>query len=274
MSRNTGKYSIRVFLLNLFLIFVPFSMQGQASTLKTKVVESFEYNWAGSDSEPYKFILQGPDDDNYQENFTRVQISYKGKVVFMLSDKWGLYVQYKEKYVTLTLSDTLKNSCLKNPLKSDYLLMIPVIRGKSKYPLLFIFGWPYASSPGSLHVISLCDDGVPITILELQNFDLYDIKDVDGDSVPELIGKECCSQSWGHDFLTYDPYSVYRFGLTSASNMSLDMKLSQKYNEDNYYGWAGIKCQEDIAIVLHPPGGGKPVIMDSEKAKALFKTKK
>jgi hypothetical protein len=52
--------------------------------------------------------------------------------------------------------------------------------------------------------------------------------------------------------------------------MNIDLRLTESYNKKNYYGWAGPKCSEDIAVVLHPPGGGKPVVMDAAKAKAMF----
>ena len=150
--------------------------------------------------------------------------------------------------------------------------MVPGINGKSQYPLLLLFGWAYASSPGSLHIVALSDDGVPNEIMHLTNFEIEQFTDIDRDSIPELIGKKCFSQPWGtnYDLLTYDPYSVYRFDSGATAQMKLDLIKTETYNKQNYYGWAGPECSEEIAIVLHPPGGGKPLLMDANKAEKII----
>ncbi|MBJ6802818.1 hypothetical protein [Geomonas propionica] len=123
-----------------------------------------------------------------------------------------------------------------------------------------------------MHIIALGDDGIPKEILNLENFEIRSFAALDKDKTPELIGYPCFSQSWGPEFsfLTYDPFHVYRFGATATSEMTMDLQLTESYNRKNYYGWAGPECSEDIAVVLHPPGGGKPVVMDAEKAKVIF----
>ncbi len=52
--------------------------------------------------------------------------------------------------------------------------------------------------------------------------------------------------------------------------MTLDLVKTETYNKQQYYGWAGPECTEEIAIVLHPPGGGKPILMEANKADKLF----
>ena len=48
-----------------------------------------------------------------------------------------------------------------------------------------------------------------------------------------------------------------------------DLELSKQYNLKHYYGWVGEDCREDVAVVLHPPDGGKPVILNSKEAEKL-----
>jgi len=42
------------------------------------------------------------------------------------------------------------------------------------------------------------------------------------------------------------------------------------YNLKHYYGWAGPDCSEKFAVLLHPPSGGKPVVMRTESAEKLM----
>lgn len=228
-------------------------------------MEQVRYDWAG-DNKPYDFVLRKPAGYNDAGEYTQLQIMQKGEVLLQLNDEGGL--------VSLADALTQENKQLKkkNLLKSKNLLIIPSLRGKSKHQLLLLFGWAYGSSPGSLHIIALGDDGIPKEILNLENFEIHSIADLDRDTIPELIGYPCFSQTWGPDysFLTYDPFHVYHFGASATSAMKLDLDLTETYNKNNYYGWAGAECSEDIAVVLHHPGGGKPVVMDATKARSLF----
>jgi hypothetical protein len=236
-----------------------------SSATQWKTVEKVRYDWSGNKN-PYELELRAPADYDAGGDYTQLLIIREGKVVLEVNDDNGL----------AKLADALspENKSLKkrNILKSKHLLMISSLKGRSKHPLLLLFGWAYGSSPGSLHIISLDDDGIPKEILNLETFEIRAFTDLDKDKTPELIGYPCFSQSWGpkDSFLTYDPFHVYRFGATATSEMKLDLQLTESYNRKNYYGWAGPECSEDIAVVLHPPGGGKPVVMDAEKAKAIF----
>lgn len=234
-----------------------------------KTIERLTYDWCGG-SVPYEFVLRVPVDYGSGGDFTRLEILRGGQVIFTVTDDDGI-----AKYNTTIISVAMKERSKPNLLPSEHLLMLSSVTGNSRCPLLFLFGWLYGSFPGSLHVISMNYDGIPIQIVSRQNFSLWDIRDLDKDMVPEFIGKQCFYEQRRIgmlDVLGYSPFSVYRFGATAASPMVLDMALSQKYNETQYYGWAGINCSEHIVIVLHPPGGGKPVIMKAEEVKALNKT--
>jgi hypothetical protein len=240
-------------------------MSGIANGAPWKTIEVVRYDWH-ADGQEYEFVLLVPSVYDAGGDFTRLDIARYGKVVYTLTDSDGL-TKYNDDWID---GNWLFRK--KNILKSKYLLMVPGIKGNSNYPLLLLFGWSYASSPGSLHIVALGNDGIPKDILNLTNFDITRFADLNQDSIPELIGNKCLSQSWGpdYDFLTYDPYSVYRFGSGATSQMVFDIKLTESFNRQNYYGWAGPECSEDKAIVLHPPGGGKPLLLDADKAKNLF----
>jgi hypothetical protein len=69
--------------------------------------------------------------------------------------------------------------------------------------------------------------------------------------------------------LTYDPFNVYKLGAISATSATLSLPLSKSYNLKHYYGWAGVQCREDMAVVLHPPKGGKPIVMSTKEAERM-----
>jgi hypothetical protein len=246
-----------------FLTLCLISMANIANAEHWRTIEKSRYDWH-ADGKPYEFVLLAPDELDGGGDFTRFDIIRNGKVVFSLNDDSGL-VKYSD-----ALENVNKKLGKKSLISSKYLLVNPTIKSEFPFPLILLFGWAYESNPGALHVLALSDDGTPKEILSLRNFDVFAIKDLNNDSATEIIGKECSSQTWGNGFLTYDPYSVYRFGNSAISPMILDLKISESYNKKHYYGWAGIKCSEDIAVVLHPPGGGGPVLMDAEKAKKLL----
>jgi hypothetical protein len=264
--RCVTKERKRMKLLVTFVFLAMTFVASVASATQWKTVEKAHYDWNG-DRNLYDFVLRAPADYDAGGDFTQLQIMREGKVVLEVNDNDGLAK------LADALSSENKKLKKKNILKSKYLLMISSVKGRSKHPLLLLFGWAYGSSPGSLHVIALGDDGIPKEILNLENFEIRSFVDLDKDKIPELIGYPCFSQSWGpgYSFLTYDPFHVYRFGATATSGMTMDLQLTESYNRKNYYGWAGPECSEEIAVVLHPPGDGKPVVMDAEKAKTLFR---
>ena len=69
--------------------------------------------------------------------------------------------------------------------------------------------------------------------------------------------------------MTYDPFNVYKLGTSAAVPANLSLPLSKTYNLKHYYGWAGAICSEDVAVVLHSPKGGKPVVVTTKEAQRL-----
>jgi hypothetical protein len=257
-------FAIPVLFASLFVFCAPTT--GPAAEWRT--FGRVSYDWRG-DSVPYDFVLRVPTDEDLEDLFTQLEIIRHGEVVFTVIDKDGIMP-----YTYTNETGDIKKITSRNLLHSEHLLMVPTIKGRSRFPLLFMFGRGGPAEPGSVHVISLSDAGDPKEILSLNKFAIHNLADLNNDSVPELIGKKCFSQGWGEgnkEFLTYAPFSVYRFGDTAISPMIFDLALSREYNEAHYYGWAGPHCRGDLVVVLHPPGGGKPVIMDKKKAEALLK---
>lgn len=238
----------------------PDTSSGEEVT-KWKTVQTLDYDWAG-DGNAYQFTLLIPDPWDDAGEFTKLQITRHGKLVYELTDPSGL-VNYQDE-----IDSEMKKQAKGNLLPSRYLLMLP-IKGNSAKPVILVFGWAYGSSPGSLHVIALSKDGIPKEILYRENFEVTALADLNHDSRMELIGKPCYSEEFGPKLLTYDPYQVLSFGNITDAPMALDLPLTKDYNNKNYYGWAGPDCREDVAVVLHPPGQGKPVIMDTKQAEAL-----
>lgn len=228
-----------------------------------KQVETLHFDWAGP-GQTATFILELPVEHEDLGDFTRLRIQTPGHPEFVLTDEDGLVKFRKGNCPSL---DFCKR---KNLVASDRLLLLPVA---GRRPVLFVFGWEYASSPGSLHAIALQKDGAPYELFAEKEFSLSDFVDLDGDGLPEIIGKRCFSQGWGNDLLTYDPYSVFRLPKSQTGNATYSLELSERYNVEHYYGWVGPNCSEEYAVVLHPPGGGKPVIVKSKEAEKLFERK-
>lgn len=236
-----------------------------APVAQWKTVQTASYDWAG-DGSSYEFTLSIPDGWNDPGDFTRLQISHGGKVVYELTDTSGLV-----KYQT-AISGDMALAAKNNLLSSPYLLLLPGAQ-KTDHPLLFLFGWAYGSEPGSARIIKLDEDGTPWDVFYHETFDVTAFEDLNHDGKKDLVGAACSSQTFGHDLLTYDPYTVFVFAEGPGASMAPDLALTEEYNKQNYYGWAGPDCREDIAVVQHPPGGGKPVILPVKQAEALFEKK-
>jgi hypothetical protein len=73
--------------------------------------------------------------------------------------------------------------------------------------------------------------------------------------------------------LTYDPFNVYKLNAIPGAPAKLSLALSKSYNLKHYYGWAGPNCSEDFAVVLHPRGGSKPVVVPKERAERMEEAK-
>ncbi len=228
-----------------------------------KQVETLHFDWTGP-GQTATFILERPQNSNFSGDFTRLHIRTPGHREFVLTDGEGL-VNYRKEVCSSHVGFCKKE----NLVASNHVLLLPAA-GRN---ILFVFGWAYASSPGSFHVLALDGEGMPFELLSLREFEFVDLIEADTDGAPAIVGKKCLSPEWGHDFLTYDPYSVYLLPKSESGKATYSIELSKQYNLQHYYGWAGPNCSEEYAVVLHPPGRKKPIIMKSKDAEKLFENK-
>ena len=222
-------------------------------------VASFAFDWDGH--KDVRVVLEIPSSWSDPGDFTRIHVLVPGQKEFTLTNKEGWV-----KYGSDEASSSPKIRGAANLLRSPYLLALRIAQNRTA---LFLLGYSYASSPGRLDVLEISDRGQPIVVLHREELGLLEVHDLDGDGVAELVGYPCMSQEFGNGLLTYDPLNVYRLGATRASPATISIPLSKKYNLTHYYGWAGAQCSEDFAVVLHPPKGGKPVVMTTKEAERL-----
>lgn len=90
------------------------------------------------------------------------------------------------------------------------------------------------------------------------------------DRWPSPAAYPCLSEEFGDGLRTYDPFHVYKLDATPAANAKLSLPLSKAYNLEHYYGWAEAQCREDVVVVLHPPKGGRPILMSRQAAEKLM----
>ena len=69
--------------------------------------------------------------------------------------------------------------------------------------------------------------------------------------------------------MTYDPFNVYAVGVSAGVPAKTSLPLSKAYKLKHYYGWAGAKCREEFAVVLHPAKGGKPIVVSAKEAEKM-----
>jgi hypothetical protein len=231
---------------------------------KWKTVEEFSYKWSAAQPAA-NFKMGLPEGYNDPGDFIRVRIKVGSHPEFVLdnNDGWVEYNNQDEK------SEFYAKAQKQNLTDSKYVLILPSAADKTGPPLIFLRSWGYASNAERLHVISFNSSGESITLLNTE-LDMTDLVDLDGDGNLEIVGNPWRSESFGHDLETYSPYYVYTLSRPIGLPARVSVELSKRYNEKHYYGWAGLKPAEKLVVVLHPPGGGKPVIMRQEKAEKLF----
>ncbi|WP_109489281.1 hypothetical protein [Occallatibacter savannae] len=222
-------------------------------------VSSFAFDWDGHKG--VRVVLEIPPSRTDPGDFTRIRVLVPGQQDFTLSSKEG-WVKYGSEEASA--SPGIRG--VTNLLGSPYVLALKIAQNRTA---LFLLGYSYASSPGSLDVLEISDTGQPTVVLHREELGLKEVRDLDGDGLSEIVGYPCLSQEFGNGLLTYDPLNVYTFGTALASRAALSVPLSKSYNLKHYYGWAGAKCSEDFAVVLHPPKGGKPLVMTTKEAEKL-----
>jgi hypothetical protein len=244
---------------NRFTFFValvltlPVSLCGQAVWGR---VSSTRIDWNGQNNVEVIFEVQSP--STSPGGFTRIRIQIPGQKEFKLTNPDGWV-----KYNSTDASRPPKALSAQTQVRTEYLLALPVAENRTA---LFLFGSEYGSSPGTLDVLELSPGEQPQRVLHRPQFGLTDVRDLDADGVAEVIGYPCLSQEFGNGLLTYDPFNVYKLPQRSNAGAVLSVPLSKGYNLKHYYGWAGVQCSEQFAVVLHPPNGGKPRVMKTQEA--------
>lgn len=225
------------------------------------IAEEFDFDWQGN-GQPAHFKLE----QSAEEQVSRLTISIKGQKEWVLEND-DVWEEFARDF--LKAEDFLKKN--KNLAASKYAFILAP--SPSARPWILLVTPQYGSDPGTLFVLALDSSGRPEIILKA-TLHIKEFRDLDGDGVAEIAGQPCFSQSWSDNLLTYDPLHVYKLETTPKPEVKLSLPLSQDYNLKHYYGWAGPDCSEALAVVVHPPGGGKPVIMKTEEAKKMLEKKK
>lgn len=226
-----------------------------------KIAEEFDFDWQGNGA-PAHFKIE----QSEEEQLARLTIRSKGQPDFVL-DNDDVWDQFKNDFTP----EEKFLSKYRNLSSSKYAYVLSPSSSGNLRPLLLLVTPQYGSDPGTLFVLAL-EGGRPQVIFK-EVLHIIELRDLDSDGVAEIAGQPCFSQGWGHDFLTYDPFHVYKLQSPGAA-FKISLPLTEKYNREHYYGWAGPDCSEQLAVVLHPPGGGKPVIVKSDEAKKMFTKKK
>jgi hypothetical protein len=229
-----------------------------------KTVEDFFY--PGNPAlPPVHFKLELPDGYRDPGDFIRIHIQVKGQPDFVVDNQDG-WVEYSSHDEPSKVYEGFKSQ---NLVDSKYVLVLPASRRNGDAPLVLLRSWGYASNAERLHVVGFQKSGKPIVLLN-EELDLIELADLDGDGYFEIAGWLCLSQGYGKDLSTYDPLHVYKIPQPITGPAILSIPLSKSYNLRHYYGWAGPDCSEKLAVVLHPPGGGKPLIMSADAAEKLM----
>ncbi|HET9839042.1 MAG TPA: hypothetical protein VFR84_12460 [Candidatus Angelobacter sp.] len=228
-----------------------------------KTAEEFDFDWQGKGA-PSHFKIE----QSQEEQVGRLTIRSQGQPDFVL-DHDDVWDEFKNDFTP----EEKFLSRYRNLGPSKYAYILAPSNSGQMRPLIFMVTPQYGSDPGTLFVLGLDAASRPKVLLKT-TFHITEFRDLDNDGVAEIAGQPCFSQGWGHDFLTYDPFHVYQLASAPQPEFKLALELTEKYNREHYYGWAGPDCSEELAVVLHPPGGGKPVIVKSEDAKKIFTKKK
>ena len=154
-----------------------------------------------------------------------------------------------------------------NLIKSKYIYISRKLRNVRGEPMLIIFGWGYASDPGSIRIISLNSNGAPHILFSSQTFLLTGIVSLKHGRDLEIIGLRSMSQQSGC-LETYNPYIVYRLSLPRGTTFTYSEASSRKYNNNHYFGWDGPKATQRIAVVLCKRGHGR--ILPWTEAERLY----
>jgi hypothetical protein len=242
---------MKLSILSILLLFFSLCL---AQNNSWREVSSIKFKW-DKNSDSYSFILEIPNDWGDAGDYLRVRILSPDKHEYCFADSDGLVK------ISLCLDSTLSK---KNLVNSHYLYFSPDLKTNRGTPALILFGWPYASSPGKLHIIVLDKTGKPNEVFS-NNFDINKFIDVDKDGSKELVGSHSCAQTW-KCYESYSPFAVYEL----SDSMTYSLNLSKQYNLKYYYGWAGPHYSEKVVVVHCGKYKPRPVLMRETQADSLF----
>ncbi|HEX8161842.1 MAG TPA: hypothetical protein VF538_08225 [Pyrinomonadaceae bacterium] len=225
-----------------------------------RVVETVGHDWRHA-GERYTFLVEKPPNNTASGDPTRLRIRVPGKPEFVLLDEGGIN----------QIGGELANKRLaaKNLLRSPYLYLSPDLKSPQGLPMLIVFGWAHAGSPGSIHVLALDADGYPSEVFAAESLVLADLADVDGDGRREIVGKNYDSEGLVECLSTYNPYAVYRLPPSGAGKAKYSLALSRAYNLKHYYGWAGATYREDV-FVDRCARRGRPRLISAKRAHRIY----
>ena len=184
-------------------------------------VEQVSYPWTGAQNYVFTVEAAAPtaSGGGAVEDSPELRITGPRHTSLVVSVSGGLVTKSQGVSRQSLLKDDL--------LSSQYLYLSPRLVGQNHAPALIVFGWAYASDPGSIRVIALDASGRAHVAFASDTFLLEDIVDLDGDGIDELVGRPSLSQKFGGCLETYDPFAVYRFFQHSTTDRALFRKTKQ-----------------------------------------------
>jgi len=170
---------------------------------------------------------------DHRADSARVRIRVPGRPDFVFVNDTNPYP-----FRALDELTVLNKEVLRFPyrLRSRYAILTNALLGKRRPPVLLLVG-DGGEDPDPLIIIALDKTGYPVTIFYAE-LAVTELRDLDGDGLPELVGNATYAEGLGKCTASYDPYSVFKIVRTATPRVSYDIALSKSYNEAHYV-WAG-----------------------------------
>jgi hypothetical protein len=222
---------------------VPFALSAQQPA-GWRPIEEVRVPWGARGATSRAIVEQ----DSTSESPVRVRIETPGQPPLIVSPPGGAVAIARAR-------DSIFGA--DNLLASRYLYASPKLRDARGSLRVLVFGYSFASAPGSMYVVARDADGRPRTSWSSESFVPTAIVDVDRDGHAELVGVHSLAQTFGRCYRTYDPYAVYRF--RAAGPPAYDERLSRSYTSARLGGWRGRAGREDWVIVECAAGGPRLV---------------
>ena len=213
-------------------------------------------------------------------DFHRLRIQIAGRPEFVLENVEGWVFSQDDASALSVLVDKIAGPFIykasavnrfKSIVRSDYFALTPVSPRRNKEFVLLLFGYQYASMPGKLYVIALDREGRPTVIFD-KELEVSRLEDLDKNDKVELIGDPGYGEVFGPDntFHSYAPTYIYSFFTENGClHLRLNIELSKKFNEENYYGWVSPEEAQEY-VVVEPKDGSRPRIMRLTEADRIY----